>query len=118
LPCATYTPAQALDAVEAVRRATSRPINLNFFCHVPPQPNPARAMAWRARLAPYYVELGLDPEAAPAAAGRNPFDDAACRLVDEYRPEVVSFHFGLPDPALLERVKATPCRRIGARWSG
>src|SRR5918912_167811 len=72
LPCALYNAVQAREAVEAVRRATSRPINLNFFCHVPPQPDPARAIAWRAPLAPYYVELGLDPEAAPPAVGRNP----------------------------------------------
>jgi nitronate monooxygenase len=32
-----------------------------------------------------------------------------CALVEELKPEVVSFHFGLPDPALLRRVKAAGC---------
>src|SRR4051812_49342782 len=67
----------------------SRPINLNFFCHVPPAPDPAREAAWRARLAPYYRELGLDPDAPVKASARAPFDDALCRLVEELRPEVV-----------------------------
>jgi nitronate monooxygenase len=32
-----------------------------------------------------------------------------CALVEELKPEVVSFHFGLPDQALLRRVKAAGC---------
>jgi nitronate monooxygenase len=30
-----------------------------------------------------------------------------CELVEELKPEVVSFHYGLPDQALVRRVKAT-----------
>ena len=59
--------------------------------------DPTRSMAWRARLAPYYVEHGLDPEAPVPASNRAPFDDEFCGLVEDFRPEVVSFHFGLPD---------------------
>ena len=123
LPCALYTPAQVRDAVELIRKGTSRPINLNFFCHTPAQHDPTRSMAWRARLAPYYVEHGLDPEAPIPASNRAPFDDEFCGLVEDFRPEVVSFHFGLPDAALLERVKATGAKIISsattvaeARW--
>ncbi len=105
LPCALYTPAQAREAVETIRKGTSRPINLNFFCHTPAQHDPTRSMAWRARLAPYYVEQGLDPEAPIPASNRAPFDDEFCGLVEDFRPEVVSFHFGLPEAALLERVR-------------
>jgi len=32
-----------------------------------------------------------------------------CEIVEELKPEVVSFHFGLPDAALLKRVKAAGC---------
>jgi nitronate monooxygenase len=80
-------------------------------------------MAWRARLAPYYVEHGLDPEAPIPASNRAPFDNDFCALVEDFRPEVVSFHFGLPDAALLERVRATGAKIISsattvaeARW--
>jgi nitronate monooxygenase len=82
------------------------PINLNFFCHTPVAADPAREAGWKARLAPYYKELGLDPAVSVAAANRAPFDEAMCALAEEFRPEVVSFHFGLPDQALVKRLKA------------
>ena len=123
LACAQYNPAQAREAIEAVRRGTSRPINLNFFCHMPPDPDPVRMLRWRAALAPYYLEFGLDPALPPPAGGRSPFDDEFCGIVETYRPEIVSFHFGLPALPLLERVKATGAKIIAsattvaeARW--
>ncbi len=106
LPCAQLTLEQARTALDLIRLRTSRPLNLNFFCHPPPVADAVRSLTWRARLAPYYVELGLDPEASVPVAGRQPFDGEFCKLVELHRPKVVSFHFGLPPPALLERVKA------------
>jgi nitronate monooxygenase len=61
-------------------------------------------------LAPYAAELGLDPSAAVAGASRAPFGDAAAALVEEFRPAVVSFHFGLPPAPLLARVRAAGAR--------
>jgi nitronate monooxygenase len=123
LACAQYDLRQARDALAAVRAGTRRPINVNFFCHTPPMPDPVRMLRWRAALAPYYVELGLDPAAAPPAGGRTPFDENFCALVEEFRPEVVSFHFGLPEKNLLDRVKAAGAKIIAsattvaeARW--
>lgn len=114
LPCAMLAVEEADAAIAFIRAGTKRPLNVNFFCHTPPEPDPARMLAWRARLAPYYVEHGLDPEAPVPAAGRAPFDDAYCALVQKHRPEVVSFHFGLPEPGLLARVKATGARVISS----
>ncbi|MET3352802.1 nitronate monooxygenase [Xanthobacter autotrophicus] len=115
LPGAMYQPDELRAAIEAVRAGLpGRPLNVNFFCHTPPVPDPVRAMRWRTRLAPYYVEHGLDPQATPPAGGRAPFDATLCALVEETRPEVVSFHFGLPDPALLARVKATGAKVISS----
>jgi nitronate monooxygenase len=113
-------PAALLDAegfrsqLGIIRQRTSKPINVNFFCHHPPQPDPARETAWKNRLAPYYLELGLDPEMPTPAGQRAPFDDAFCALVEEFRPEVVSFHFGLPEPALLGRVRATGAKVVSS----
>ena len=73
LPCAQLSPQQTRAALELIRASTSRPLNLNFFCHSPPNIDAVRSMAWRARLAPYYVELGLDPETASPATGRRPY---------------------------------------------
>jgi nitronate monooxygenase len=123
LPCAMLNPEQMRAETGIIRQRTSRPINLNFFCHQPPQNDPARENAWKQRLRSYYIELGLDPQAPVPAAARAPFDDTMCDLVEEFRPEVVSFHFGLPERALLDRVRATGAKIISsattvdeARW--
>jgi nitronate monooxygenase len=97
-----------------IRQRTDRPFNLNFFCHTPPAFDPAREARWRARLKPYYVELGLDPDMDAPASSRTPFDAGMCALVEEFRPAVVSFHFGLPEQALLDRVKAAGARIIAS----
>ena len=123
LACAQYDLRQAREAMAAVRAGTRRPFNVNFFCHTPPVPDAVAMLRWRAALAGYYVELGLDPGVAPPVGGRSPFDAEFCSLVEEIRPEVVSFHFGLPDQLLLDRVKATGAKMIAsattvaeARW--
>lgn len=123
LPCGQMTAAQAREAMDTVCRGTSRSINVNFFCHQVPPLNDGRIAAWRARLAPYYAEHGLDPTAQIPSAGRTPFDAEYCTIVEDYKPQVVSFHFGLPDRSLLERVKAAGAAVISsattvaeARW--
>lgn len=107
LPAAMLTAAALRNEVAKVRAATAAPFNLNFFVHRPPVADAAVEDAWMTRLAPYYAEAGLDPAAAPRGPGRAPFDETACALVEETRPAVVSFHFGLPAAALLTRVKAS-----------
>jgi nitronate monooxygenase len=106
LPCAMISPEKAREQVSIIRQRVSAPVNLNFFCHTPIAADPAREARWKQRLAPYYSEFGLDPAAPVNAANRAPFDAAMCALVEELKPEVVSFHFGLPDAALVKRVKA------------
>lgn len=109
LPCAMISVEKAREQVQIIRQRVSAPINLNFFTHKPVDANPAQEAVWKKRLAPYYREHGIDPAAPIAAANRAPFDGAMCELVEELKPEVVSFHFGLPDKPLLSRVKAAGC---------
>ncbi len=109
LPCAMIDAAKVRAEMGAIRQRTTKPINVNFFCHTPAEPDAARDAAWRARLAAYYDDLGLDPSAVAPAVNRAPFDDTMCAVVEDLKPEVVSFHFGLPAPALLSRVKAAGC---------
>ena len=109
LPCAMLSVEKAREQVNIIRQRVSAPVNMNFFCHKPVDADPAREAGWKKRLAPYYQELGLDPAAPVNAANRAPFDAAMCELVEELKPEVVSFHFGLPEQALLKRVKAAGC---------
>lgn len=106
LPCAMISADKAREQVSILRQRVSAPVNLNFFCHTPVDADPAREAGWKRRLASYYAEHGLDPAAPVKAANRAPFDGAMCALVEELKPEVVSFHFGLPDAAMVKRVKA------------
>jgi len=117
LACALLSVEQARRELEAIRRKTSRPINVNFFCHQQPRSEPARETNWRRRLEAYYVKLGLDHNAAVLSSNRSPFDDKMCDLVREFQPEVVSFHFGLPERNLLARVRRTGAKIISSATS-
>ncbi|NWG54103.1 MAG: nitronate monooxygenase [Hydrogenophilaceae bacterium] len=112
LPCAMLTPEDARAQIGVVRQRTQAPLNLNFFVHRPPAPDLAREAAWRERLLPYYQAYGVS--AAPVTAGpaRAPFDAAWCELVEQTNPAAVSFHFGLPEAPLLQRVRASGAKII------
>jgi len=105
LPCALLTVDAMRKELEIIKAQTSRPYNVNFFCHSPPAPSAEREAAWRAALAPYYREYGIDPEKIPAGPGRAPFSEEFADALEPFRPPVVSFHFGLPSKELLARVK-------------
>lgn len=110
LPCAMLTPDEVRAQVAEVRAQAEGPLNLNFFCHVMPQD--LDDAEWRALLRPFYEEAGVQP-GAKGGALRLPFDPALCAAVEAVRPDLVSFHFGLPDEVLLERVRATGAKVIG-----
>src|SRR5262249_18308995 len=105
LPCGMLSAVQMRAQIENIRARTRKPVSLNFFCHRAPVLNKARQAEWRNRLAPYYRELGVDPAAPVPSSNRAPFDAALCELVLEFRPPVVSFHYGLPESALVRRIK-------------
>jgi nitronate monooxygenase len=123
LPCALLSPEAMRSELATIASRTDRPYNVNFFCHTPPTPSAERESAWRARLAPYYQELGLDASAIPEGGGRTPFSAEAAEVLAEFRPPVVSFHFGLPSPELLARVRSWGAKILSsattveeARW--
>lgn len=105
LPCALLTLEAMRAELAEIKARTDKPFNVNFFCHPQPVPNPEREASWRAALAPFYRELGIDAETIQAGPGREPFSAEAAELLSEFRPAVVSFHFGLPSADLLARVK-------------
>ena len=105
LPCAMLSAETMRKELAAIRAGTDAPYNVNFFCHAPPSPNAEREAAWRRALAPYFREYGIEPDAITAAPARAPFTAALADALEEARPRVVSFHFGLPAPELVARVK-------------
>jgi len=114
LPCAALDGDKIRAEIAVIRQQTGKPINVNFFTHTPPDPDLAADAVWRDRLRDYYLEHGLDPEAKAPAVNRAPFDAATCEIVEDLKPKIVSFHFGLPETALLERVKASGCKVLSS----
>jgi nitronate monooxygenase len=106
LPCAMLGSEALRAELAALRAQTRRPVNVNFFCHAPPIADAAREAAWRGALRPYYQEFGIDASAIASGPGRLPFDAAVAALLAEFRPEVVSFHFGLPAAEQLAPLRA------------
>ena len=107
LPAAMLTSEQLAEQIEEFRHATQAPLNVNFFCHVAPQVSGAQLDAWSESLSRFDAEFGVDRAHASSGSPRHPFDDDACQLVERCHPEVVSFHFGLPAPEFVDRVRAT-----------
>ena len=123
LPCAMLGRDAMREELSKLCAGTTRPFNVNFFCHVPPAPNGEREAAWRAALAPYYREFGIDADKVPAGPGRVPFSAETADILEPFRPPVVSFHFGLPSPELVARVRSWGSRILAsattvdeARW--
>ncbi|HRQ56677.1 MAG TPA: nitronate monooxygenase [Azoarcus taiwanensis] len=105
LPCAMLSADALRDELTAISRQTSRPYNVNFFCHQPPMSDPAREAAWRLALMPFFEELEIDPGTIPSGPGRLPFSAESADVLEAFKPAVVSFHFGLPAPELLDRLR-------------
>ena len=123
LPCAMLAPEPIRKELAVIRAATSKPYNVNFFAHVNPEADAKAETAWREALTPFYREHGIDPATIPVGPGRAPFGAEAADLLEEFRPAVVSFHFGLPPAALLARAKASGAKIFSsattvaeARW--
>src|SRR3990167_5593958 len=106
LPCAMLSPEAMRGELAAISKQTAKPYNVNFFCHAPPAASAEREAAWRAALAPYYKEFGIDADQVPAGPGRAPFSAEAAEVLGEFRPAVVSFHFGLPSVDLVAQAKS------------
>ena len=123
LPCAMLGADAMRAELAAIRAQTTAPFNVNFFCHTPPAADSAREAAWRAALAPYYAEFGIDAAAIPSAAQRRPFDSDAADVLAQFKPPVISFHFGLPSAELLAQVRSWGAKVLSsattvdeARW--
>jgi nitronate monooxygenase len=110
LPCATLDLDGVRKELTALRAQTTNPFNVNFFCHAEPEVSVEHETAWRAALSPYFAEYGIDASNIATHPGRQPFGVDAAELLNEFRPAVVSFQFGLPSADLVARV-----RRWGAK---
>ena len=117
LACALLSANGIREAAREIRQDMPRPFNLNFFCHTMESPDPVLKKNWREFLRPYYEHFGLDIEAVPETRLRLPFDDEVCAAVEEVLPKAVSFHFGLPAPRLMHRLKKRGIRVLASATS-
>ena len=106
LPCAMLSLEALGAALTQIRAQTTKPINVNFFCHYEPEPQAAKQAAWLKQLSPYFAELGIHPDNQAAGAQRAPYTSAQAEVLAKFKPEVVSFHFGLPNEDLLLEIKS------------
>jgi len=114
LPCAMLGPDAMRSELAAIKARCGDRYNVNFFCHVPPAVSASSEERWRTALAPYYDEFGIDATKIPVGQGRAPFTSETADLLGEFKPAVVSFHFGLPPPELVSRVKAWGARILSS----
>ena len=105
LGCAVLDLDRMRAELRTLQAGTTGSYNVNFFCHRPPAADAERQASWLAALAPYYRELGVAPPAPASGPGRRAFDEATAEVLAEFRPPVVSFHFGLPSAELVNRVR-------------
>jgi len=117
LPCAMLGTDAMRGELAKIKAQTRKPFNVNFFCHVPATPDARREAAWREALSPFYKRYGIDPAGIPAGPGRTPFSAEAADALGEFRPAVVSFHFGLPSAQLLARVRALGSKVLSSATS-
>jgi len=106
LPCALLSVDAMRSELAAIRARTDAPFNVNFFCHAPPNADAKREALWRELLSPYFREYGIDAGETPDGAVRTPFSAAAADALEQFKPKVVSFHFGLPSAELIARVRS------------
>jgi nitronate monooxygenase len=123
LPCAVFDVETIRKELAAIRAKTSKPFNLNFFCHRQPEVDEAQEARWKMTLAPYFAEFGIDPSSISPGPGRKTFGADHAAVIEEFRPPIVSFHFGLPAAPLVSRVKNTGAKILAsattvdeARW--
>lgn len=104
LGCAFHDASQIADDCRALRAATNGAYNLNFFVHKEPAQDEKRAETTRRALQAYYDEFALG-EVPAAVPSRPSFDQAQLDAVIAAAPPIVSFHYGIPGPDVIQTVK-------------
>ncbi|WP_432467487.1 NAD(P)H-dependent flavin oxidoreductase [Agarivorans sp. Z349TD_8] len=105
LPCGMLSIEQIVSEIGFIKQATDKPYNLNFFCHKMQAYAEYQHMLWRKKLKPYFEELAIHSESLPHYANRTPFNHDIADAIEPFKPEFISFHFGLPEQSLLARIK-------------
>lgn len=104
IPCGMLSPDQVVAEIQNFTKHSSSTYNLNFFCHQMPDVTERALEGWQKKLSPYFKELGIEPS-IDLGGLRKPFSHEMADAIESFAPPVMSFHFGLPERSLLDRVK-------------
>lgn len=97
----------ARDAIARTRSMTSSPFNVNFFCNETPSADPVIESIWLNYLNPLFNEFDATPPSGLSEPYISFKDNVAMQdMVLQEKPPIVSFHFGLPSPELIQELKA------------
>lgn len=113
-----YSVEKSQAEIERTRQLTTAALHVNVFCHRPALPDAQRDQAWLDYLAPEFARFGAQAPAQlrdvyPSALGNQ----ALQAMLLAQRPEVVSFHFGLPEPHFLAALRAAGCLTMACATS-
>ena len=105
VPCAALSLNEIESELRLIKQSATGPINLNFFCHQVPKVRPDIESKWHELLMPYFMELGIERNTIPTTVSREPFSHATIDILEPFEPAILSFHFGLPERDLIDRLK-------------
>ncbi|MEP5729498.1 MAG: nitronate monooxygenase [Sulfitobacter sp.] len=111
IPCAGLTPERLKASADRFHKATSGPVNLNFFCHKVVERDPQREAIWLRELAPFYDAHALTPD-YPKTGFSRALDEEMVKVVCTLNPAIASFHFGLPKTEYLDRIRTSGAKII------
>jgi nitronate monooxygenase len=96
---------QAARRIAGFRQQSGGSLNVNYPIWPDPRCAPETAEAMRSHLRPVFNAHGLDAVPEPRGEVSDVGPDQVALLLDT-KPEVASFHFGLPDPEAIEALKS------------
>jgi nitronate monooxygenase len=104
--------------IASVRERSAGPLNVNVFTHQPATANAEIEAAWTQRLRPEFQALDAEPPAALKEIYRSfvADPDLLAALVAA-RPQVVSFHFGVPPAGHIRALKEAGIMLFGSATS-
>ncbi|WP_299729194.1 nitronate monooxygenase [uncultured Endozoicomonas sp.] len=105
IPCGMLSNEQIETEIQQFIAHSTKPYNLNFFCHTMPDIDHQALQHWEYTLQKHFQRLSVNPPTEVAGL-RVPFDNHIADIIEPYQPPVVSFHFGLPSPTLIKRIKS------------
>lgn len=117
LPAALLSAEQLATQLELITKQTQAPFNVNFFAHQMQSVSLKDKKRWQTLLTPYFTKHDIDPALIKEGALRLPFQEEQLEVIEQYRPKIISFHFGLPNANLLKKTKDTGAKILSTATS-